>query len=138
MGVLLSLGSTRATIIGQVFVELVIVGTLAFALSVATGNLVAGKMGDALLQDQIASEESSSENAAQNGQFGGMGGGMMMARPGQTTSNVEQIEEINVSAGLSEYAILFGAGYAILIFAMLLPGANILRLQPKTILSGKE
>lgn len=138
MGVLLSLGATRATIVGQIFVELVIVGTTAFVLSIATGNVVARGMGDALLQDQIANETAEQESV--QGQFGGMGGaGMTMQRPGQqTSSDVEQIEEINVSAGVSEYAILFGAGYLILILAMIAPSANILRLQPKTILSGKE
>jgi putative ABC transport system permease protein len=136
MGVLLSLGSTRATIIGQVFIELVLVGTAAFLLSTATGGMVAGKMGDALLADQIATEQAEQESG-QQGQFGG--GMMAMGRPGQAEeSRAEQIKEINVSAGVQEYAILFGAGYLILIFAMILPSANILRMQPKTILSGKE
>ncbi|MDR0979766.1 MAG: ABC transporter permease [Candidatus Nomurabacteria bacterium] len=138
MGVLLSLGATRATIVGQIFVELAIVGTLAFMLATMTGNLVASKMGDALLQNQIAGEESTSTEA--QGQFGGPGsmGGGMMPRPDQQASNVEQIEEINVSAGASEYAVLFGVGYLILLLAMVVPSVNILRVSPKTILSGKE
>jgi ABC-type antimicrobial peptide transport system permease subunit len=69
------------------------------------------------------------------------GGGNSAMRFGQQTAsnaNVKAIDEIDVSAGLREYLVLFGAGYAILVIAMILPSVNILRYQPKTILSGKE
>ena len=137
MGVLLSLGARRASILGQVFLELVIVGTVAFALSLATSQLIASKMGESLLAQQVASaSESAEKSASENANT--MNGGRALRFGQQTASKAKAIDEINVSAGMAEYLTLFGAGYAILIVAMILPSINILRYQPKTILSGKE
>ena len=110
----------------------------------ATGQVIAQKMGEGLLQQQVSSSKQDTSNESDS--MPGMGGRGMnsMARgamPGlanQSASNVEQIDEINVSAGIKEYATIFGLGYLILIVAMVLPSVNILRYQPKTILTGKE
>lgn len=129
MGVLLSLGAKRMNIIGQVFVELVVVGTIGFALSLGTSHFIAQKIGDELLAKQVASSATTT-SAEQRG---------ANARPGRTIeSSAKQIDTIDVSAGLIEYAMLFGIGYLILVVAMIFPSINILRYQPKTILTGKE
>jgi putative ABC transport system permease protein len=142
MGVLLSLGATRKNILGQIFVELVIVGTVGFLASLGTSQIVASKMGEGLLKQQIASATTTTSTTEQTTTFtvgGPNGGGRSMSRGlNAPTANVEQIKEIDVQAGLNEYLILFGAGYLILIIAMILPSVNILRYQPKTILTGKE
>ncbi len=132
MGVLLSVGAKRMNVIGQIFVELVVVGTIGFLLSLGTSQLIAQKIGDNLLAQQVASSEASAESAASTRGAN--------ARPGNTSqsSSVKQIDTIDVSAGPLEYATLFGIGYLILIFAMILPSINVLRYQPKTILTGKE
>jgi putative ABC transport system permease protein len=132
MGVLLSLGSKRAGILGQIFIELVIVGTVAFIASMGTSQILAQKMGEGLLAQQVASSKTTTTTATTTGGPGNRGA----ART--TTPKASAIDKIDVSAGLKEYAILFGAGYAILIIAMILPSINILRYQPKTILTGKE
>jgi len=132
MGVLLSIGAKRINILGQVFVELVVVSTIGFTLSLGTSQLVAQSMGENLLQQQITSEqelaEESSSNELRRGPFAIQ----------QQTIEVEQIEEIDVTAGPEEYATLFGMGYLILITAMIIPSINILRYQPKSILTSKE
>jgi putative ABC transport system permease protein len=143
MGVLLSLGAKRSSILGQIFLELVIVGTTAFVLSLGTGQLIATKMGETLLAQQVESAEEEPANEMVAGPMGGSMRGsstMTMRRFGQPTAspNAKAIDEIDVSAGVSEYLTLFGAGYLILIMAMIIPGVNILRYQPKTILTGKE
>jgi putative ABC transport system permease protein len=141
MGVLLSLGSKRLGILGQVFIELIIVGTVGFVASLGTSQILAQKMGEGLLAQQVAATET--ETTADEPTTTGYGsrglnapGGFMSSQ--STTANVEQIKEIDVSAGVSEYLTLFGAGYLIIIIAMILPSVNILRYQPKTILTGKE
>ncbi|MCL2280905.1 ABC transporter permease [Candidatus Saccharibacteria bacterium] len=137
MGVLLSLGAKRGSILGQIFLELVIVGTVGFVLSLGTGQLIASYMGESLLAQQVASSEAESADETTMGP----GGGGAIRRFGQQNlsgANVKAIDEIDVSAGIQEYLTLFGAGYLILIVAMILPSANILRYQPKTILTGKE
>ena len=131
MGVLLSLGAKRSNIIGQIFIELAIIGTIGFALSLGTSHFIAQRMGDALLAQQIsASKTESSDTFEQRG---------MNARAEKPKkSNAKQINTIQVSTGPSEYAILFGSGYLILVIAMIIPSITLLRYQPKAILAGKE
>lgn len=140
MGVLLSIGARRANILGQIFIELVVVGTIGFLLSLGTSQVLAQKMGEGLLQQQVTSSQEQAETAATDTPARGVNaagrGGFMFG--GQQTLEAEQIDKIDVSAGTKEYAMLFGLGYLILIVAMILPSINILRYQPKTILTGKE
>lgn len=140
MGVLLSVGAKRKNILGQIFIELVVVGTVGFMLSLGTSQIIAQKMGDGLLQQQITASQQQQDESNNNlparglNARGGGPGGVF----GQQTSNAQEIDTIDVSAGTKEYATLFGLGYLILIAAMILPSVNILRYQPKTILTGKE
>ena len=131
MGVLLSLGAKRMNIIGQIFIELIVVGTIGFVLSLGTSHFIAQKMGDALLAQQVASSKTAAADPTE--QRGAN------ARPGRfNQTETKQIDTINVSAGIAEYALLFGIGYLILVVAMIFPSINMLRYQPKTILAGKE
>jgi len=134
MGVLLSLGATKANVIGQIFSELFLVGTLAFALSLGTSTLLAKSMSQGLLNSQIASSESqSTTNFGRPGAFAGGGFG------GQSSSSkTKAISTIDVNATASDYAILFAVGYGVVVLSLLLPAWGIVKYQPKTILSGKE
>jgi putative ABC transport system permease protein len=139
MGVLLSLGAKKTNILGQIFTELIIVGTVGFLFSLGTSQILAKQMGEGMLAQQIASSESETAAPANQPARGmNAGGNMFAAMNGGASSNVQQIDEINVSAGAGEYLTLFGAGYLVLLAAMVLPSINILRYQPKTILTGKE
>ena len=145
MGVLMSLGARKRNILGQVLIELVIVATVGFIISVPTGTVVAKVMGNGLLDSQLTmNEEQTGQNfgRGQNAGIPSMGGGNMGGRnmPGMNNANsdVEAIDEIDVSASVADYAILFAAGYAIIILALIIPSVNVLRYEPKTILSGKE
>lgn len=140
MGVLLSLGASKLNVTLQILVELVIVGTVAFLLSTATGTIVARTMSQGLLDSQIAmSEQESENNFGRPGSFGGGGrsGGLAMGG-GQQSQNVEAIDSIDVNASPSDYALLFALGYGVVLLALLLPTYNIVKYQPKTILTGKE
>ncbi|MCA9338591.1 ABC transporter permease [Candidatus Saccharibacteria bacterium] len=139
MGVLMSVGAKRMSILGQIFIELAAVGTIAFVLSLGTGQLLAQKMGEGLLQQQISSETSKTTDTETGpGEGRGLNAMRRFAPGGQAASSVKQIDKIDVSAGAKEYATIFGLGYLILLVAMVLPSVNILRYQPKSILSGKE
>ena len=133
MGVLLSLGATKANVIGQIFAELFVVGTLAFALSLGTSSLLAKSMSQGLLDSQIASSKNeSTNNFGRPGSFAG--GGFNR----QSSSNATAISKIDVNATAADYAILFAVGYGIVVLSLLLPAWSIVKYQPKTILSGKE
>src|SRR5690606_9618525 len=57
MGVLLSVGAKKGNILGQIFIELIVVGTIGFLLSLGTSQMLAQKMGENLLQQQITSSQ---------------------------------------------------------------------------------
>ena len=57
IGVLLSMGVTKAKVVMQLFIELIIVALLGFTLSVISGSMIAGKVGDMVLDYQKETEE---------------------------------------------------------------------------------
>lgn len=136
MGVLLSLGATKFNVAAQILVELLVIGTVALVASVATGTLVAKSMSEGLLANQMSLSEQQEEQGFGRPGAGGMG--RMMNNPGNTQSNVEAIDSINVNATPTDFAILFAIGYGVIILALILPTWNIVKYQPKTILTGKE
>lgn len=155
MGVLLSLGATKANIVLQIATELVIVGTLGFALACASGTVLAQKLGDSILQSQIASSARQSEkNFGRPGaQIGGgkmpsmPGGGNMPSMPDMPDSTEKKSMkpqaqntdvELDINAKPVDFLLLFVAGYLVIILALILPAVNILRYQPRQILAGKE
>jgi len=145
MGVLLSLGASKLNVATQILVELAVVGTVAFVISIGTGTLVARTMSEGLLNNQIAmSEQQSEDNFGRPGAMGGgrQGGGIgqPFAMGGGSTNqtNVEAIDSIDVNASPSDYVLLFAIGYGVIILALLFPTWSIVKYQPKTILTGKE
>lgn len=57
LGIYLSLGEKRSKVIGQIVIELAVVGIFAMGLSLVTGNFLGDKVSDSLLQsDMMASE----------------------------------------------------------------------------------
>ncbi len=140
MGVLMSLGAAKLNIVGQIFLELVIVATIGFILSIGTSTVLANELSEGLLEDQIQmSEEESEENY---GRPSGMGGQMGTPQGIQgnmeDSEEVEAITEIDVNINASEYLILFGIGYVISFVSMIIPSINIMKYEPKTILTGRE
>jgi len=151
MGVLLSLGAKKANVIGQVLVELIVVGTVAFAISVGTGTAVAKVMGQKLLDQQVSQSTSSTANSFGRPTGGSIGGGMPNLSSGESaptggagrfgggaSANTKAIKTIDVSATVADYLILFGVSYGVIVLALVVPGWNIVKYQPKEILSGKE
>lgn len=157
MGVLLSLGDKKSHIIGQIFCELALVGTIAFVASTLTSTFLAKQMGDGLLQSQITSSQQASENnfGRPSGGPGGSSGGPqnMPTKPDNSSDSSNNsdkpsgtpsaqddntITELDISAKPSDFALLFAAGYGIILISLLLPAISILRYQPKQILQGKE
>ncbi len=134
MGVLMSLGAPKKNIIGQILIELAVVATIGFILSIGTSSFIAGGISDSLLEEQLTMNEETSENNFGRPSMGGM------SRPGLTnnTSDVEVIEEINISISAYEYVILFVIGYLVLFISMIIPVVNIMKYEPKTILTGRE
>lgn len=130
IGVLLSLGETKMKIICQLFLELVIVATVAFVLSIGTGSVLSKQLGNQLLDSQTQIEE----QQTMQGPFGN--GGFQMMQP--KGNNVETIDQIDVSVNASTYIFLFVIGYMIIAIAIVLPMIQIMRYEPRKILQRNE
>lgn len=159
IGVLMSLGANKKNIIGQIATELIIVGTLGFALASVTGTLFAGTLGNSILESQTASSNAQSEKnfgrpgSGMPGMSDGMssgnsrGSGSIPDLPEGESMNVKEIMqsgregkkiELNINAEPTDYLLLFVTGYLVIILALILPSISIMRYQPKEILTGKE
>ncbi|MCY9376656.1 ABC transporter permease [Bacillus sp. T17B1] len=136
MGVLMAIGEKRWKLIGQFLTEILIVAVIAIGLASVTGNLVANQLGNQLLSQQISSSTDSTQTA--NGQMPGGGGGMGGRMFGNSSSNVNVIDSLNVAVSMNDMLVLGGIGILIAIIATLLPSISVLRLHPKTILTKQE
>ncbi len=134
MGVLLSLGAKKINIIGQIFVEIAMIGAVAFGLSACVATALADAMGQTILEAQVA-------NTTEN--FGRPSGGPSgdMSIPSDFKGEMpddNQNYSIDIHAQPIDFLLLFVCGYGVIILALLVPSINILRYQPKQILQGKE
>ena len=159
IGVLMSLGASKKSVIGQIITELVIVGTLGFALASATGTVFAGTLGNSIVESQTASSSkqeeknfgrpgasssgsSRSENSdapekPDDGEGGGAPDGSNMKSKMAENRNAKKVD-LDINAQPEDYFFLFITGYLVIIIALILPSINIMRYQPKEILAGKE
>lgn len=150
MGVLLSLGAHKSNIVGQIITELLIVGTIGFVLASASGTFLADKMGNAILESQIASSAQQSEkNFGRPGAQVGGNRNLPAGTPAEPTNDGAKSPQyaannqsaeitLDINATPIDFLLLFITGYLVIILALILPSINVLRYQPKEILSGKE
>ena len=162
IGVLMSLGASKKNIIGQIATELLIVGTIGFALASVTGTVFAKTLGNSIIESQTAATSKQSEKNF------GRPGTSMPNMPGQNnnsrspknqnSSNTSEMPsdmptnmkdvviggrenqkiELDINAEPLDYLLLFVTGYAVILLALILPSVGIMRYQPKEILAGKE
>lgn len=165
IGVLMSLGADKKNVIGQIVAELVIVGTLGFALASVTGTVFAGTLGNMILEGQTASTNAQSEKnfgrpgGGMPGMPGGSGGsgGSSRSSSGSSRSGMSdfgggempnmkevmssgrnQEVKLDINAEPLDYLLLFVTGYLVIILALIIPSVSIMHYQPKEILAGKE
>lgn len=145
IGVLLALGESRWKIVGQFFVEMVVVLIVAIGIAGIGGKFVGDKLGD-----QLVSQESSSTSATisapgdksvqMSGKPGGSGGGpgggnSAIAGGGQTgTTGSTQETNLDVNVTVLTMVELGGFGLAIMFLSTMIASGGILRLQPKKVL----
>jgi putative ABC transport system permease protein len=152
MGVLLSLGAHKRNVVAQIATELVIVGTLGFALASVSGTFLAKSMGQSIIDSQTASSQQQSERnfgrpgAQMSGQGGMSSSSDVQQQKDNDAKNMKQMMmagretkvELDVNATPVDFLLLFATGYLVIILALILPSVNIMRYQPKEILAGKE
>ena len=158
MGVLLSLGAHKRNVVAQIATELVIVGTLGFLLASLSGTFLAKSMGESIINSQTAASAQQSErNFGRPGAQGSSKKGSSSSMPNMPTmpdmpdgdfnsknmkqllsENNNQKIDLDINATPTDFLLLFITGYLVIILALILPSINIMRYEPKEILTGKE
>lgn len=144
IGVLLSLGESRAKIIAQFFVEMFLVLIVAVGIAGAGGTFVGNKLGEQLVSQQTSSTATTVQSTS-NGPSGQMGGGGQApsgnAPSGSTgrggasfmDSSTDKTE-LDVQVTPTNLAELGGFGLAIIFVSITLASVGILRLSPRKVL----
>lgn len=143
IGVLLSMGESRAKMIFQFFTEMFVTMLIALVIATFTGNIVGNVVGNQLLSQETTTSQTdtqtqqggNNQQGNQNGGPGGGGGGRMGGFNTAVQGSTE-IDDLNITVQPKEVAILAGLGLVISFFSILLSSFGILRLNPKKILIG--
>ncbi|WP_338218020.1 ABC transporter permease [Lacticaseibacillus salsurivasis] len=138
IGILLSLGERRFKIIAQFFVELLVILLVGVGIASAGGKFVGDKLAAQVISSQTTTTSTQGMQGP-GGQPGGSGTGTSKSgtpgqMPGRTQAAQQKQTQLAVKVTPQAILLLFGLGLAIILIAILIAAAGILRLQPKTIL----
>ena len=126
IGVLLSLGVSKVRVVMQLFSELLIVAILGFTLSIASGYMIAGKVGDMVLEYQTATEDKYATD--DNYEY---------IDPNSYFTNITQedmLSQYNVTIDALLIAEIYIVGIGVVFVSILVPSWMIMRFNPKQIL----
>lgn len=142
IGVLLSMGESRLKIIGQFFVEMVLVLIVAIGIAGVGGKFVGDKLGQQLLTQEASATASNVSSQRPGNMGGGQGGPGGSAPSGQTgrggasfmSNSKADKTELDVQVTPTNLAELGGFGVAIVFISITLASVGILRLSPRKVL----
>lgn len=129
IGVMLSIGVSKLKVVLQLFLELILVALIGFTLSVVSGSVLAGKVGDIVLDYQTASD-------AQYGDINNNGGYYYYGDTNYFTevSQDEILSQYSVSVSPKLIGEIYLLGSGVVLLAIIIPSFMIMRLNPKQIL----
>lgn len=140
IGVLLSMGESRAKMIFQFFTEMFVTMLIALVIATFTGNIVGNVVGNQLLSQETTTSQTDTQTQQggnnQQGNQNGVPGGGQMGGFNTAVQGSTEIDDLNITVQPKEVAILAGLGLVISFFSILLSSFGILRLNPKKILIG--
>jgi putative ABC transport system permease protein len=135
IGVLLSLGESRAKVVMQFFTEIFICMLLALGIASASGNFVGNLVGEQLLAQQTTTEQATDNQAGTPGGRPEMGNGGPGGQNGLSPfTQSTEIQELAITVSFQEIGMLALLGVVISFISILLSSVGILRLNPKKIL----
>ena len=125
-GVLLSVGISKLSILGQYIAEVLLIAVLAFSLSYFSASAIAGQMGNVLQSGQAVTEVQQ-ENGLSAGSRGEAG----------TDAEDQKIEppKLQVRVQFEEMGLLFLLGIGIVTVSAGISSISVMRLKPREILS---
>lgn len=134
IGVMLSIGVTKAKIVMQFFVELVIVAVLGFTLAVLSGSLIAGQVGEMVMSYQVATENQYVDGETDDEHFVYYGNDLWNTNYFTDITQEEIIKQYKVEISPLIIAEIYILGLGVVFLSILIPSAMIMRFNPKKIL----
>lgn len=131
-GILLSIGVSKAKIVGQFILEAVIIAAIAFGIAYPASYAVADTAGDFIMEQVVDSQTLQGEDntSVPQGDFSSMMDGLS-GKP----SAENAVKEISVTVAPEYLVWVYGIGALLIICAVLIASYTIIRLKPKEILS---
>lgn len=127
IGVFLSVGIRKSSIIRQYLIEVLLIAVFAFGLSYFTSNGIVGQIGNHLLEQSVqVKQEDNSSSAATAVE---VGADTLIQKPLPAENG------IHVSVGLDSLILLYLIGFVIIIVAVSISSITVMRLKPREILS---
>lgn len=127
IGVFLSVGIRKSSIIGQYLIEVLLIAVFAFGLSYFTSNGIVGQIGNHLLEQSVQVEQEDNSSSAATAVE--VGADTLIQKPLPAENG------IHVSVGLDSLILLYLIGFVIIIVAVSISSITVMRLKPREILS---
>lgn len=127
IGVFLSVGIRKSSIIGQYLIEVLLIAVFAFGLSYFTSNGIVGQIGNHLLEQSVQVEQEDNSSSAATAVE--VGADTLIQKPLPAENG------IHVSVELDSLILLYLIGFVIIIVAVSISSITVMRLKPREILS---
>lgn len=144
IGVLTAIGMKKSKVAMQYLIEVFIITSFAIIIGTSVGSMASQPVGNALLEEQIASVEEAQDEMNQSfgGNFQGQGGkgfGAMkpsgMMKP--SVNDVDYVDSLTVGTDMTVIMQLMGVAILLTVFASGVGIISILRYDPLKILSNR-
>ncbi|MGW6414506.1 ABC transporter permease [Streptomyces sp. NPDC055055] len=132
LGILLSLGEKKPRLLGQHLVETLACAAVAIALAGLGSRFVSEAIGNRLLAGEVATATAEARNESLQPDHSDPSG---LGRRGDDQSRPTPIDSLDVTVGPADIAKVGATGLGIAALATLVPGARVLRLHPRDILT---
>lgn len=127
IGVFLSVGIRKSSIIGQYLIEVLLIAVFAFGLSYFTSNGIVGQIGNHLLEQSVQVEQEDNSSSAATAVE--VGADTLIQKPLPAENGT------HVSVELDSLILLYLIGFVIIIVAVSISSITVMRLKPREILS---
>ncbi len=141
IGVLAAIGMNKVKIATQFISEAFIITFISIVISICIGATISVPIADKLLENQIASVETSNQTTKEN--FGGEFQGRMdsskgsMSRPSNSKTKINYVKDITASIDVVVLFQLLGLGILLALISSATAVISILRYEPLKILSNR-
>ncbi|SDL16405.1 ABC transporter permease [Streptomyces indicus] len=132
LGILLSLGERKPRLLGQQLVEVAACALLAIGCAAAGSQFLSQAVGDRLLAGNVSAAAAEADSRDQGPGLSNTAGGGAAA---DDTPEADPVDSLDVRIGPADLAKVGATGLGIAALATLVPGARVLRLNPRDILT---